>query len=480
MTGSSTISPENKPPQGKPVKGGASPVLPLYLALAGTVMCIFILRIIFRDKHILSIIIVLLIAGCFYAPLVYFLAVKKVRMPTPVFIAVLIASAVLRFIFIGSEPEVLSDDVYRYLWDGKVQTEGINPYRYPPASGELSHLRDKEVYPLINHKGFHTSYPPVSQLIFRAAYTLGRGRLFAFRLFYLVFEGLIILFLLLYDRKLRDRLLIYLLCPLVIVEVHAGLHIDIAGAALLAGGWFFFSKRRYYLFILFFTLSVLTKYFSIAAGPLFIAEYLRRQVRGSGLTARFGLRAAGFRAAGFRRAGLQRAGDLLLKLGAAAAIGFIAFLPFLRNGEGLFRQARIYAYYWEFNGGVYSILRAVLGTETARWAKFLPIAAAAGTIAVYPGMTVEDRLVLTLMSFFVLSSTVYPWYLIWFIPYFVLRINKGELSLAVLISLSYYVLIRYKSEGIWEDRPLFLFLQYIPFFALFFHDILRGRYVQKK
>lgn len=470
MTGSSTISPDNNPARGKSTQ---SPLL--YLSLAGTVMCILILRIIFRDKHILSIIIVLLIAGCFYAPLVYFLAVKKFRMPTPVFIAVLIASAVLRFIFIGAEPAVLSDDVYRYLWDGKVQTEGINPYRYPPASGELSHLRDKEVYPLINHKGFHTSYPPVSQLIFRAAYTLGRGRLFPFRLFYQVFEGLIILFLLLYDRKLRDRLLIYLLCPLVIVEVHAGLHIDIAGAALLAGGWFFFSKRRYYLFILFFTLSVLTKYFSIAAAPLFLAEYLRRQVRGSGLTARFGLRAAGF-----RRAGLQRAGDLLLKLGAAAAIGLILFLPFLLDGDGLFRQARIYAYYWEFNGGVYSLLRAVLGTETARWAKFLPIAAAAGTIAVYPGMTVEDRLVLTLMSFFVLSSTVYPWYLIWFIPYFVLRINKGELSLAVLISLSYYVLIRYKSEGIWEERPLFLFLQYIPVFALFFHDILRGRYVQRK
>ena len=147
MTGGSTISPENNPPKEKPVRGGASPALPLYLALSGTVACIFILRIIFRDKHILSIIIVLLLAGCFYAPLVYFLAVKKVRMPTPVFIAVLIASAVLRFIFIGSEPAVLSDDVYRYLWDGKVQTEGVNPYRYPPANRELSHLRDKEIYP---------------------------------------------------------------------------------------------------------------------------------------------------------------------------------------------------------------------------------------------------------------------------------------------------------------------------------------------
>ena len=255
-----------------------------------------------------------------------------------------------------------------------------------------------------------------------------------------------------------------------IVEVHAGLHIDIAGAALLAGGWFFFSKRRYYLFILFFTLSVLTKYFSIAAAPLFLAEYLRRQIHGSRLTAQYGLRAAG----------LRRAGDLLLKVGAAAAIGFIVFLPFLRNGEGLFRQARIYAYYWEFNGGVYSLLRTFLGTETARWAKFLPIAAAASILAVYPGMTVEDRLVLTIITFFVFSSTVYPWYLIWFIPYFVLRINKGELSLVVLISLSYYVLIRYKLEGVWDERPLFLFLQYIPYFALFFHDILRGRYVQRK
>ena len=64
-------------------------------------------------------------------------------------------------------PPLLSDDIYRYVWDGRVQAAGINPYRYIPADPALAHLRDEAIYPRINRRDYApTIYPPVAQAIF--------------------------------------------------------------------------------------------------------------------------------------------------------------------------------------------------------------------------------------------------------------------------------------------------------------------------
>ena len=58
-----------------------------------------------------------------------------------------LAGALLALLF---APLVLSSDLYRYIWDGRVQRAGINPYLYPPSAPELAVLRDEHVYPRIN------------------------------------------------------------------------------------------------------------------------------------------------------------------------------------------------------------------------------------------------------------------------------------------------------------------------------------------
>lgn len=64
-------------------------------------------------------------------------------------------------------PPYLSDDVYRYVWDGRVQAAGINPYRYIPADESLAQLRDEKIYPNINRRDYaHTIYPPVAESAF--------------------------------------------------------------------------------------------------------------------------------------------------------------------------------------------------------------------------------------------------------------------------------------------------------------------------
>ena len=64
-------------------------------------------------------------------------------------------------------PPYLSDDIYRYIWDGRVQSAGINPYRYVPANESLAKLRDDKIYPNINRRDYaRTIYPPVAEAAF--------------------------------------------------------------------------------------------------------------------------------------------------------------------------------------------------------------------------------------------------------------------------------------------------------------------------
>jgi hypothetical protein len=61
-------------------------------------------------------------------------------------------------------PPYLSDDIYRYVWDGRVQSAGINPYRYIPADESLAKLRDDKIYPNINRRDYaRTIYPPLAE-----------------------------------------------------------------------------------------------------------------------------------------------------------------------------------------------------------------------------------------------------------------------------------------------------------------------------
>src|SRR5467141_2809320 len=86
------------------------------------------------------------------------------RDPRSILVLGLIFAALFRLSIIFSTP-YLSDDIYRYVWDGRVQSAGINPYRYAPTDPALEHLRDDKIYPRINHNYAPTIYPPLDEAI---------------------------------------------------------------------------------------------------------------------------------------------------------------------------------------------------------------------------------------------------------------------------------------------------------------------------
>ncbi len=110
-------------------------------------------------------------------------------------------AVVLRLVLLLLDP-LLSTDIYRYVWDGRVQAAGINPYRYIPADPALAALRDAAIYPNINRADYAvTIYPPVAQLFFLAVTRLGEN-VTVMRLGFLVCEAVTVTMIALLLRRL--------------------------------------------------------------------------------------------------------------------------------------------------------------------------------------------------------------------------------------------------------------------------------------
>ncbi len=92
--------------------------------------------------------------------------IVRVRGARSTLILVLLFAGIFRLSIVFAPP-YLSDDIYRYVWDGRVQAARINPYRYIPADENLQSLRDEEIYPKVNRRDYaHTMYPPAAEAMY--------------------------------------------------------------------------------------------------------------------------------------------------------------------------------------------------------------------------------------------------------------------------------------------------------------------------
>ncbi|MFZ0060955.1 MAG: glycosyltransferase family 87 protein [Pyrinomonadaceae bacterium] len=148
----------------------------------------------------------------------------------------LIFAALFRLSILFSPP-YLSDDIYRYIWDGRVQSAGINPYRYIPADESLAKLRDDKIYPNINRRNYaRTMYPPVAEgaflLITRFSESVTWMKAIMVGCEAITVWALIQL--LASFGFARQRVLIYAWHPLVIWEFAGSGHLDALAIALIA------------------------------------------------------------------------------------------------------------------------------------------------------------------------------------------------------------------------------------------------------
>jgi hypothetical protein len=146
----------------------------------------------------------------------------------------------LRFYALLYDP-LLSTDIFRYIWDGRVQAAGINPYRYFPAHDALAHLRDAVIFPRINRADYAvTIYPPVAEFFFLIVTRIGEN-VNVMRLALLGCEAVSVTLIMLFLRRLEQpvtRVVAYFWHPLPIWEIANNGHVDaLAVALMLLGLW---------------------------------------------------------------------------------------------------------------------------------------------------------------------------------------------------------------------------------------------------
>ncbi len=349
--------------------------------------------------------------------------------------------AVMRAVLLPLPPHY-SDDVWRYLWDGWVQLQGVNPYAHAPADPVLEPLRTAW-HALVNHPEIPTIYPPGAQLAFLALATLGPSLLLTKLAWISADLGVAVVL----DRLTRrpsgvasPALLLWLWSPLVIVEVAWSAHLEPLGIFPMMGAVWLFRRAS-------------TPPAGRAPGD---REATRTGEPGSGrisvvsLGALVGVGAAVKLAPLAALPALWRRRGALPPLAAAAALLLLA-VPYLGAGPAALTEGlRTYAARWSFHPGLFRLLEAALGDGAARAAA----AAAVAGISLWAAAgrwSLDRALLWTIGAALLLSPTLHPWYVLWILPLAALRGSRSWVLLSGTAFLAYAGLDAFHATGRWPQ-----------------------------
>jgi hypothetical protein len=153
-------------------------------------------------------------------------------------LAVCFGFALLFNAIIAPMPPTLSTDMYRYVWDGRVQANGINPYRYPSGAPELAHLRDDAIWKNMNRPEAVTIYPPFAQVVYAITWRIFPDSVLGFKAVMILatlLAGWLLVLLLKHLDMSPLCALILLWNPLLIFETANAGHVDAMALPLIAG-----------------------------------------------------------------------------------------------------------------------------------------------------------------------------------------------------------------------------------------------------
>jgi len=324
---------------------------------------------------------------------------------------------------------LLSDDVYRSVWEGRVQLHGGNPYAWAdrPESERWRPLRD-DSWERMNHRDYTAVYPPLWQLAMRAVMSIYAAPI-AVKLFLVACEALALFALgaLCARRGLaRERLLVWAWSPLALVEIAGSGHNEPLG-------------------LLFVVLALL----ALDTGrPAAAAVLVALGVQSKLIPALF--------AAGWARR--FRIWHLLPAALVAAALVW----PFASAGVGLWRSLVALGRFWRFNETLFGALAALLGThDAASLAAHGLLAVLAAVLAWRRADAVTAGLVLT-TAWLLLSANVLPWYALWLLPWLVLREAPWALAFTLTCGLAYLVYPPWLLGGAWQVAPWVRACEYGP------------------
>ncbi len=329
-----------------------------------------------------------------------------------------------------------SDDVHRYLWEGKVIANGFNPYTTSPNDSTLAHLRD-ENYEKVTFKHIPAIYPPLSQVVFTLNYFVaGNGTIFL-KILYMICELLTLIFLSkLLELKGKDPklVLLYAWLPLPILEYFNNAHLDVIGITFLVMFVYYFEKQKFNLASVLLALAFLSKLLAVLLLPLVI-----------------------------KKLGIKKS---FIFYAIFLSVSVIFYLPFTFNNLDVLTGLFKYLSRWEFNGSVYNIIKAAFSSgQIARLfcAVMLSLSVLIIAIRYKDFMKAVFAVFLCIIIF---STTLYPWYLGWIAALNILNPFYSVMSLFFTINFSNFTPL----APVWKEYPVVWIIQYIPFYGLLIYD----------
>jgi len=321
------------------------------------------------------------------AGIAYLLAVREFfatpRFPRRIVVIGLILAAVWHIAFLRQPPGT-DDDIHRYVWDGRLQRLGYNPYLVAPSDPAVKALHTSETRNL-NNPDLQSPYPAGAQLFFRAVTAIHEST-FAMKVAFVVCDfaiALVLLDLLRSNRQGAHLVLAFAWNPWLSIEVAGSAHIEIAGALLLVMSAAALARRWRAIAAVTFGLAVAVKFLPIVLLPLY---WKRVRMRDAAL---------------------------------AAAVVALLYAPFLNHGRIPIGSLGTYVQTFRFNGPVFAALARVVpprllaglavvaGLVTATWLR----------IAGPECSSSWDKFVWPMAASLLCAPVVFPWYLLWLLPF---------------------------------------------------------------
>ncbi len=367
-----------------------------------------------------------------------------------------------RLIFVFSVP-TLSDDFYRFFWDGILTLNRINPFAYLPSeimenpAISIPQLTNG-LYSSLNSPDYYTVYPPVCQLVFWISAYVGTGNIFValtvmktviftaeMASIYLMWHLLKLLHL------KRELTLFYILNPLVIIELTGNVHFEaLLITFMLAAAWYF-HKNNLAGTAIAMSLAILSKLTPFLLLPFFL-----------------------------KRLKIKKAAFFYIMVIAFVAL---AFWPFMGTelSRGLSSSIGLYFQKFEFNASIFYVIRE-LGFWLVGYNVIQTAGISLGLLAIFlivllalfqksPNQNIPGIFLWPLFIYLLFSTIVHPWYATPLVAFSIFTRYRFPLLWSCTIFLSY---AGYGVDG-FVEQSWALWLQYIPVFAMMVYELKLNR-----
>jgi len=400
-----------------------------------------------------------------FAVLFIFL-VKLIQFEKWNFKFLLIAGVLFRFVFLIAEPN-LSQDFYRFIWDGELMKNGINPYLYTP-----NELIENSKFQIPNSKILHegmgslsarhfSNYPPINQLIFTISTFLSFGSIMGSIIWMRILIILADIGIVYFGRKLLGQLnqsphLIfwYFLNPLVVIELSGNLHFE--GVMLFFFIWamYLISKNKYLWAAPVYAASIMLKLVPILFLPLLL-PFL----------------------------GLKKSIAFYLVTGVSCLLFLLPFYSpqFVDNYS---ETVGLWFSNFEFNAGFYNLVKtiAVQHYDEKPWivvkeygdlVPLFTILLALLLMVFRDNKKIQSlftSMLILLTGYYFLSATVHPWYLVFLLGLSLFTNYRFVIFWTATVILSYYA---YSQIDYVENLSL-LIIEYLLVFGYLIYEIVKN------